>query len=58
MKEEGGIFMGEKIYQTMKSAGIVSLVMGILVIVAGVAAGVTIIVNGAKLLKHKSGLLF
>ncbi len=58
MEDEGGMVMGEKIYKTMKSVGIGNLVMGILIIVAGIAAGVTIIVNGAKLLKNKSGLLF
>lgn len=50
--------MGEKIYKTMKSVGIGNLVMGIIIIVTGIAAGVTIIVNGAKLLKSKSGVLF
>lgn len=50
--------MGEKIYNIMKSVGIVNLVIGIVVIASGITAGVIIIVNGARLLKHKSGLLF
>ena len=50
--------MMEKIYNTMKSVGVWNLVMGILLIVSGVAAGVFMIVNGAKLLKKKSDLLF
>ena len=50
--------MMEKIYNTMKSVGVGNLVMGILLIVAGVVAGVFMILNGAKLLKKKSDLLF
>lgn len=50
--------MMEKIYKTMKSVGVWNLVMGILLIVAGVLAGVFMILNGAKLLKKKSDLLF
>lgn len=48
----------EKIYHTMKSVGVWNLVMGILLIVTGTIAGVFMIVNGAKLLKKKSDLLF
>lgn len=50
--------MEEKVYKTMKSVGIGNLIMGILIIVLGVATGVTIIVNGAKLLARKSDLTF
>jgi hypothetical protein len=50
--------MMEKIYHTMKSVGVWNLVMGILLIVAGIFAGVSLILNGAKLLKKKSDLLF
>ncbi len=50
--------MGEKIYSTMKSVGITNLVVGIIIIVAGVAAGVSVIVSGARLLNKKSDLLF
>lgn len=49
---------GEKIYKTMKSVGISNLVMGILLIVAGIASGIFMIISGAKLLKKKSDLLF
>lgn len=48
----------EKIYHTMKSVGVWNLVMGILLIVAGVVSGILLILNGAKLLKKKSDLLF
>lgn len=50
--------MMEKIYHTMKSVGVWNLVMGILLIVAGVVSGTLLILNGAKLLKKKSELLF
>ena len=50
--------MMEKIYNTMRSVGVWNLVMGILLIVAGVVSGILLILNGAKLLKKKSELLF
>ncbi len=50
--------MMEKIYNTMKSVGVWNLVMGILLIIAGTASGTLLILNGAKLLKKKSDLLF
>lgn len=50
--------MMEKIYNTMKSVGVWNLVIGIILIVSGILSGVFIIVNGAKLLKKKSDLLF
>lgn len=48
----------EKIYKTMKSVGVWNLVLGILMIIAGIISGVLLILNGAKLLKKKSDLLF
>lgn len=50
--------MMEKIYHTMKSVGVWNLVLGILMIVAGIISGILLILNGAKLLKKKSDLLF
>lgn len=50
--------MMEKIYNTMKSVGVWNLVLGILLILSGLAAGIFLIVNGATLLKKKSDLLF
>lgn len=50
--------MEEKLYHSMKSIGISNLVVGILTIVFGVFAGVSVIVNGAKLIKRKSDLMF
>jgi len=48
----------EKIYKTMKSVGVWNLVLGIVLILSGAAAGIFLIVNGGKLLKKKSDLLF
>lgn len=50
--------MMEKIYNTMKSVGVWNLVLGILMIITGAVAGALLIMNGAKLLKKKSDLLF
>ncbi len=50
--------MSEKVYTTMKSVGITDLIIGICVIVIGLVAGIVAIVNGARLLKRKSELLF
>ena len=41
---------GEKIYNTMNNAGVISLVTGIILIVTGLVLGVMAIVNGAVLL--------
>lgn len=48
----------EKIYNTMKSVGVWNLVLGIVLIVIGILGGVFMIVNGSRLLKKKSYLLF
>ena len=48
--------MEEKIYKTMGSAGAGNIVIGILV--TGIVSGVLLIVNGARLLKHKGKLIF
>ena len=40
----------EKAYKTMQSAGVGSIVLGIIMIVTGVAAGIISIINGARLL--------
>ena len=50
--------MGEKIYKTMSSVGVWSLVLGIVAIVAGALAGAALIANGARLLKRKSEIMF
>lgn len=48
----------EKIYKTMSSVGVWSLVLGIVAVIAGTLAGAALIVNGARLLKRKSEVMF
>jgi|LFRM01.2.fsa_nt_gb hypothetical protein len=55
--KEDAIMM-EKIYNTMKSVGVWNLVLGILLICLGLVTGIFLIVNGGKLLRKKSDLLF
>lgn len=50
--------MGEKIYKIMKQAGVWNLTMGIVLAVVGVAMGVLFIINGSRLLKSKSEVMF
>ena len=50
--------MTEKAYNSMKLGGACSLVLGILILCMGVTCGVLSILNGAQLLKGKSGLTF
>ncbi|MBQ0001804.1 MAG: hypothetical protein KBT01_09780 [Clostridiales bacterium] len=49
--------MNEKIYKTMRSSGIFSLVTGIVVLVTGVTSGVLMIVTAARLMKQKSNIM-
>lgn len=48
----------EKAYKTMTSSGIANLVVGIIMAVAGVAAGVLTIINGARLLKNRREIIY
>ena len=47
--------MEEKIYKTMSSTG---AAIGICVLVGGIVSGILLIVNGARLLKHKGKIMF
>ena len=49
--------MNEKQYKTIGLTGAGSLVIGILLIVFGLCAGILSIVNGAKLLKTRKDML-
>ena len=48
----------EKVYKTMGSTGGLTLAVGICILVGGIASGIVLIVNGARLLKDKSKLVF
>lgn len=50
--------MEEKVYRTMRGTGAWNIVLGIVVLVVGVASGVMLIIGGAKLLAEKSKVLF
>lgn len=50
--------MNEETYKVMKRIGGCNIVLGILTIAAGVALGVLSIVNGGRLLKKKSNIIF
>lgn len=50
--------MEEKIYKTMGSTGASTLALGICILAGGITAGVLLIVNGARLLKNKSKMIF
>ena len=50
--------MNEKIYRTMGSTGASSLVLGIVVLISGITAGILMIINVAKLLKKREHLVF
>lgn len=50
--------MNEKIYKTMSTTGAGSMVIGIVMLVAGAVCGILAIINGARLLKKKSEIIF
>lgn len=50
--------MEEKVYKTMRGTGAWNIVIGVVLLVIGVAAGVMLIVSGGKLLADKRKILF
>ncbi len=50
--------MNEKAYKTMTGVGAGNLAIGIILLVVGLASGILMIVNGGRLLKAKSDLMF
>ena len=50
--------MEEMIYKTMGSTGAANLAIGICMLVGGIVSGILLIVNGARLLKHKGKIMF
>lgn len=49
--------MNEKLFKTVSSAGIWNLVMGIVILITGVASGVLLLINSARLLKSKNDVI-
>lgn len=50
--------MNEKTYKTMSITGAGSIAIGIVMLVTGVVCGILSVVNGARLLKKKSEMIF
>lgn len=50
--------MGEKAYKTMSGTGAGNIALGVLTLIFGIVSGILLIVNGARLLKNKSGIMF
>ena len=50
--------MEEQTYNTMKNSGALSVVTGIVSIVAGITFGVLLIISGSKLLFGKKNIMF
>ena len=50
--------MEEKLYKKLKSVGASNLVFGIIIILFGIGGGVVMLIDGARLLAHKSENLF
>ena len=48
----------EKVYKTMSTSGIMGIVAGCVIIAAGLATGIMMIISGAALLKHKDKITF
>lgn len=49
--------MNEKVFKSMGFSGVTGIVTGIVLLVVGTAAGVMLIISGAKLLKDKSKIM-
>ncbi|MFQ9984688.1 MAG: hypothetical protein ACLU61_03185 [Lachnospiraceae bacterium] len=49
--------MDERVYKTVSQSGAANLTIGVLVLAGGIAAGVMLIVSGAKLLCSRKKML-
>lgn len=50
--------MSEKTYKVMGIAGSGNIIIGVVMIVVGITAGVLSVISGARLLKERKGLIF
>lgn len=50
--------MSEKTYKIMNNIGGGNIALGIIILATGLASGILLIVNGARLLKNKSDITF
>ncbi len=56
--KEVNIMVNEEIYKSMRFSAICNIVIGVLLIVSAVAAGVMMFISGGKLLRNKSKIIF
>lgn len=49
--------MDEKLYKSINASAVSGLVVGICILVTGITSGILLIINGARLIKHKSKIL-
>jgi hypothetical protein len=50
--------MEERTYKVMGRSGALNIAFGVISIVAGTAAGILLIISGAKLLQNRSKIMF
>lgn len=55
---ENGEHMEERTFKLMGNTGAINIAFGIISIVAGTAAGVMLIISGAKLLSGRKKIMF
>ncbi len=48
----------EKVYKTMKGTGVGNIVVGIIILLTGIAAGILLIISGSALIRQKKKLTF
>lgn len=49
--------MNEKVFKTVGFAGVGNIVLGVTILVTGVAAGVLLLISGAKLIKSQKDVM-
>lgn len=50
--------MSEKTYKAMRGAGAGNIALGVIMLVTGIVCGILAIVSGARLIRHKSDIIF
>ncbi len=48
----------ERVYKTMKRAGVCNLILGIVILITGITTGVLMLINGSRLIYQKKNILF